>query len=61
MPQKNSYLPPTGLTDNTIKGIDNSNHKFTCKWNTSVNCKIFISAAFEKMIPQFSWIMDMQA
>lgn len=48
MPQNNSYLPPTGLTDNTIKGIDNLNRKFTCKWNTSVNCKIFISAALKR-------------
>ena len=51
MPQNNLYLPPTGLTDNTIKGIDNLNREFTCKWNTTVNCKIFISAAFERVTP----------
>lgn len=38
-----SYLPPTGLSDNTIKEIDNLDLEFTCKWDTSVNCKIFIS------------------
>lgn len=31
MPHNKTYLPPTALTDNTIKGIDNLDREFTCK------------------------------
>lgn len=55
-----SHLPPTWLSDNTIKEIDNFECEFTCKWNASVNCKIFISDAFKKRPPRFSCIMNMQ-
>lgn len=35
------------LPDKAIKEIHDSDHEFTCKWNSAVNVKIFISSALK--------------